>query len=155
MPLQRPKVWGRLPGNRVPKPGKSSFWLTSRRKDRPARRQEKAKEDSQTQAQRALEDAEASDGSDSTEKINALDLDAKKKSLEKLEKLKEDQGQILSPVKGVVTEVRVGAGDNTPYTALMTLADVSSGCRFVAQIDKSLEKYIARKDPVKLSCGGQ
>lgn len=115
---------------------------------------EKAKEDSQTQAQRALEDAEASDGSDSTEKVNALDLDAKKKSLEKLEKLKEDQGQILSPVKGVVTEVRVGAGDNTPDTALMTLADVSSGCRFVAQIDKSLEKYIARKDPVKLSAEG-
>ena len=33
----------------------------------------------------------------------------------------------------------------------MTLADLSSGCRFVMQIDKSLEKYIARKDPVRLS----
>lgn len=100
---------------------------------------------------RALEDAGAAEGTDSTEKINNLDLDAKKKSLEKLEKLKEDQGQILSPVKGVVTELKVSAGDNTPDTAIMTLADLSSGCRFVMQIDKSLEKYIARKDPVRLS----
>ena len=60
-------------------------------------------------------------------------------------------GQILSPVKGVVTELKVSAGDNTPDTAIMTLADLSSGCRFVMQIDKSLEKYIARKDPVRLS----
>ena len=111
----------------------------------------KAKEDGEIQAGRALEDAGAAEGTDSTEKINNLDLDAKKKSLEKLEKLKEDQGQILSPVKGVVTELKVSAGDNTPDTAIMTLADLSSGCRFVMQIDKSLEKYIARKDPVRLS----
>lgn len=111
----------------------------------------KAKEDGEIQAGRALEDAGAAEGSDSTEKINNLDLDAKKKSLEKLEKLKEDQGQILSPVKGVVTELKVSAGDHTPDTALMTLADLSSGCRFVMQIDKSQEKYIARKDPVRLS----
>ncbi|WP_029469763.1 hypothetical protein AB9D59_21880 [Blautia producta] len=111
----------------------------------------KAKEDGEIQAGRALEDAGAAEGTDSTEKINNRDLDAKKKSLEKLEKLKEDQGQILSPVKGVVTELKVSAGDNTPDTAIMTLADLSSGCRFVMQIDKSLEKYIARKDPVRLS----
>lgn len=111
----------------------------------------KAKEDGEIQAGRALEDAGAAEGTDSTEKINNLDLDAKKKSLEKLEKLKEDQGQILSPVKGVVTELKVSAGDNTPDTAIMTMADLSSGCRFVMQIDKSLEKYIARKDPVRLS----
>ena len=111
----------------------------------------KAKEDGEIQAGRALEDAGAAEGTDSTEKINNLDLDAKKKSLEKLEKLKEDQGQILSPVKGVVTELKVSAGDNTPDMAIMTLADLSSGCRFVMQIDKSLEKYIARKDPVRLS----
>ena len=111
----------------------------------------KAKEDGEIQAGRALEDAGAAEGTDSTEKINNLDLDAKKKSPEKLEKLKEDQGQILSPVKGVVTELKVSAGDNTPDTAIMTLADLSSGCRFVMQIDKSLEKYIARKDPVRLS----
>ena len=85
----------------------------------------KAKEDGEIQAGRALEDAGAAEGTDSTEKINNLDLDAKKKSLEKLEKLKEDQGQILSPVKGVVTELKVSAGDNTPDTAIMTLADLS------------------------------
>lgn len=112
---------------------------------------EKAKEDGEIQAGRAMEDAAASDGSDSTEEINNLDLDTKKKSLEKLEKLKEDQGRILSPVKGVITELKVSAGDNTPDTALMTLADLSSGCRFVMQIDKSMEKYISRKDPVRLS----
>ncbi|MEY8533960.1 hypothetical protein AALH30_10595 [Blautia pseudococcoides] len=112
---------------------------------------ERVKEDGEIQAGRAMEDAAASDGSDSTEEINNLDLDAKKKSLEKLEKLKEDQGRILSPVKGVITELKVSAGDNTPDTALMTLADLSSGCRFVMQIDKSMEKYISRKDPVRLS----
>ena len=34
---------------------------------------------------------------------------------------------------------------------LFRSADLSSGCRFVMQIDKSQEKYIARKDPVRLS----
>ncbi|WP_343084527.1 hypothetical protein [Blautia producta] len=142
---------GKASGEQTAKEQEAQLLADIEAKKQACEEAEKAKEDGEIQAGRAMEDAAASDGSDSTEEINNLDLDARKKSLEKLEKLKEDQGRILSPVKGVITELKVSAGDNTPDTALMTLADLSSGCRFVMQIDKSMEKYISRKDPVRLS----
>lgn len=110
-----------------------------------------AAQEAEKTAGRAIEDAKAAEGSDSTAKINQLDIEKKKMDLEKLIVLQEQEGKVLSPVKGVVTKVSVMTGDKTPETAAMTLADLGSGCKFVTQIDKEEAKYLSRGDAVSLT----
>lgn len=110
-----------------------------------------AAQEAEKTAGRAIEDAKASEGSDSTAKINQLDIEKKKMDLEKLIVLQEQEGKVLSPVKGVVTKVSVMTGDKTQETAAMTLADLGSGCKFVTQIDKEEAKYLSRGDAVSLT----
>ncbi len=110
-----------------------------------------AAQESATAAGRAIEDANAPEGSDSTSKINELDIEKKNMDLDKLKALQEQEGKILSPVKGVVTKISVMTGDKTQETAALTLADISSGCKFVTQIDKEEAKYLSRGDAVSLT----
>ena len=50
-------------------------------------------------------------------------------------------------------EVTVTTGDRTPDGMAVLLADLSSGSRFVAQVPKAQETYIARKDAAVLTPG--
>lgn len=110
-----------------------------------------AAQESAIAAGRAIEDANTGEGSDSTSKINELDIEKKNMDLDKLKALQEQEGKILSPVKGVVTKISVMTGDKTQETAALTLADISSGCKFVTQIDSEEAKYLSRGDAVSLT----
>ena len=59
----------------------------------------------------------------------------------------------MAPIRGVITKIALTTGDRTPDGTAILLADLSSGCKFVAQVPKEQEKYIARKDAATLIGG--
>lgn len=105
-------------------------------------------------AQRALEDSQAKEGTDSTADINAIDRQQKELALEKLKKLQKAKGRVTSPVKGVVTKISLTVGERTPDGTAMLLADLSQGCKLVVQVPSDQEKYIARNDAVTVTPSG-
>ena len=61
---------------------------------------------------------------------------------------------MLSPVRGMVTQIAVTTGDFTSEGTAMRLADTSKGCRIVAAVDKANEKYISKGSAVTISVSG-
>lgn len=99
-------------------------------------------------AGRAVEDASAPQGTDSTAQIEAIEKEQRELQLEKLNRLLEDQGKVLSPVDGTVAQINLTTGDRTPDGTAILLADRASGSRLTVQVPKSQEAYIARGDAV-------
>lgn len=87
---------------------------------------------------------------DVSTELNEITIEEKQKKLEKLEKIKQAEGNILSPVFGVVTQSFLSVGQKTSDTAAFTLADISSGMRFEAEIKKEEKKYVQAGDVVTL-----
>lgn len=112
-----------------------------------------ARDDSIRTAQRALEDANATEGTDSSGKISKLDKEKLQMELQKLEALLAAGGQIKAPIKGIVTKIAITTGDKTMDGTAMLLADTTNGSKFVAQVPVDQEKYIAKNDPVVLKPG--
>lgn len=113
-----------------------------------------ARDEAQRTAQRALEDARLADPEDSTQKLNDLDIKLKEIDLEKLENLQAGKGKVTAPADGVVTKVDAVTGGKTTDAAAVTLADLSSGCIFTAQLPVDEEKYITRDSSVTLTPSG-
>lgn len=99
-------------------------------------------------AQRAWEDAQAEEPADSTARLKEADRKEKEAQLRKLEKLRKKEGKIVSPVKGTVIKLNGAPGEWTTETAPVLLADLSSGCRLIAQVSKEEEKYLEKDMPV-------
>lgn len=113
-----------------------------------------AGENSVKSAARAVEDANEPQASDSSVQVGEIEIEQKELELKKLQELADKQGQILSPVKGIVTKVSITTGDRTPDGTCILLADTSLGSKFIAQISSDQEKYIARNNPVTLKPNG-
>lgn len=86
--------------------------------------------------------------------INEITIKEKQNKLEKLQKIKQAEGKILAPVSGVVTQSFLSVGQKTSDTAAFTLADLSSGMRFVAEVRKEDKKYVQAGDEVTLKTAG-
>lgn len=112
-----------------------------------------ARDSSLRSAGNAVADASVPDARDSTVAVAAIEREQKELALSKLEALEKAQGKITSPIRGVVTKVAITTGDRTPDGTAVLLADLSSGSRFVAQVPREQEKYIARKDEAALIPG--
>ena len=112
-----------------------------------------ARDDGVRTAKRALEDANAPEGTDSTGKISKLDKEKLQMELQKLEALLAAGGQIKAPIKGIVTKIAVTTGDKTMDGTAMLLADTTNGSKFVAQVPVDQEKYLAKNDPVVIKPG--
>lgn len=106
-------------------------------------------------AERALEDAGAEPAADNSVAIMQIQISQKEQELARLEELEAAEGKITAPVEGVVTEVCVRTGQKTTDTAAVTLADLSSGMRYVAQIGKEDAKYVSVGDDVTLDKSGR
>lgn len=119
--------------------------------DEALRNQEKACID----AGRRVEDAGLAAPKDTTTQINSLSMEEKEKNVKKLEELKANGGKITAPVDGVITDMSIVTGQRTTDTAAVTLADLTSGMRFAAQIREEEAKYLAAGDPVSLKAGGK
>ena len=112
-----------------------------------------SRESSLRSAGNAVAGASVADAQDSTARLGEIELEQKELALSKLQKLEKAQGKIMAPIRGVITKIALTTGDRTPDGTAILLADLSSGCKFVAQVPKEQEKYIARKDAATLIWG--
>ena len=103
-----------------------------------------SRESSLRSAGNAVAGASVADAQDSTARLGEIELEQKELALSKLQKLEKAQGKIMAPIRGVITKIALTTGDR---------ADLSSGCKFVAQVPREQEKYIARKDAATLIGG--
>ena len=107
------------------------------------------------EAGRQVEDAENTLVSkDTSVEVNNISIEEKEKRLEKLEKIKQAEGKITAPVSGVITQSFLSVGQKTTDTACFTMADISSGMRFVAEISKEDAKYVQVGSEVTLKAVG-
>lgn len=112
-----------------------------------------SRESSLRSAGNAVAGASVADAQDSTARLGEIEMEQKELALSKLQKLEKAQGKIMAPIRGVITKIALTTGDRTPDGTAILLADLSSGCKFVAQVPKEQEKYIARKDAATLIGG--
>lgn len=109
-----------------------------------------AKEQSLTAANRALEDAKMPEASDGTIESTDMDIQLKQMDLDKLRSLKNQEGKITAPVQGTITKLELVTGGLTGETAAITMADLTSGTKYVAQVAKDQEKYLSPGQTVTL-----
>lgn len=102
---------------------------------------------------RAVKSANLPASTSSSAQIGQITLEQMEAQLEKLCRLQENQGQILAPTQGVVTSCAVQTGQKTSDTTAVLLADLSQGCKFVAQATKEQSRYLGVGDRVKLKDG--
>ena len=107
-------------------------------------------EESLTAAKRAIEDAMMPEPADNTQEIKQGEIAQTEEKMEKLERLADKNGEVASPEEGIVTGLQISAGQITGQDAAVLLADLSEGCRFVAQVDKSQGEYLQKNMEVTL-----
>lgn len=97
-------------------------------------------------AGRAIEDANAPEGTDSTGEIDAITREQEELTLQKLETLLEAEGKVTAPIDATVTKINLMTGEKTPDGTAMLLSDTAAGNKLVVQVDGSQETYIAKGD---------
>lgn len=113
-----------------------------------------ARTESVKSAARALEDASMQPATDSTARQGEISRQQQELTLNKLLALKEAEGKITAPVRGMVTQIAITTGDFTTNGTAIRLADTSEGSRLVATVDKSHEKYVSKGSSVNISVSG-
>ena len=113
-----------------------------------------ARTESVKSAARALEDASMQPATDSTARQGEISRQQQELTLNKLLALKEAEGKITAPVRGMVTQIAITTGDFTTNGTAIRIADTSEGNRLVATIDKSDQKYVSKGSPVNISASG-
>lgn len=84
-------------------------------------------------------------------KIIAFSIEEKQKKLAEYEQLLEKNSEIHSKMKGMITQVKVSAGDFTNNAACFMIAEVSKNLYFSADITGAQSQLIAVGDKVNLS----
>ncbi len=105
-------------------------------------------------AARALEDASAPTAADSASKQNEITRKQQEFALQKLLTLKEGEGKVFAPVRGVVIQIAITTGDFTTEGTAIRLSDTSQGNRLVASVDKVNERYVTKGSQVHISVFG-
>ena len=113
-----------------------------------------ARTDSVKSAARALEDASMPAASDSSSQQNEITRQQQELALKKLQALKDAEGKVTAPVRGVVTQIAITTGDFTTDGTAMRLADTSKGSRLVATVDKANEKYVSKGSQANITASG-
>lgn len=113
-----------------------------------------ARTESLAAAEKAIKEVRLPEGNDSSTQIKAIDQEKQEMKLKKLQQLAKAKGEVTSPIKGVVTKINVNTGELTSEQAAMLLADMSEGCKFVAQVEKTQEKYLEKNASVVLENTG-
>lgn len=114
-----------------------------------------AANDSLRSAGRAIEDANAPQGTDSTGEIDAITREQEELVLEKLETLLEAEGKVTAPIDATITKINLMTGEKTPDGTAMLLSDTAAGNKLVVQVDESQEKYIAKGDDARIKANSK
>ncbi len=104
---------------------------------------------------RAVQEAGIPNASDSSDRMAEIAYEQMELSLQKLEKLQENDGKIYAPADGLVTKINITTGEKTTDTTAILMADLSKGYRFTAELTKDQEQYIGTGDLVTLSGSSQ
>lgn len=106
-----------------------------------------------TDAARKVEDSEAAGKQDVSLELNQLELAYKREILKQYRDILANEGRVISKAEGVVTGVRVSAGERTPDGAAVVYADREENLRFRAVLTKEQKKYVEMGSEVTLSLG--
>lgn len=110
-----------------------------------------SRDNAETVYGRAIRSANLPESSSTSPQINQISYDQMAATLEKLEALREAQGEICAPVDGVVTQCGLRTGEKTTDQSALLLADLSKGCRFSGQITEEQSQYLGVGDKVTLT----
>ena len=81
-------------------------------------------------AERRVEDIIAPESEDSTLEVNRLELAGLQEDLAPYLDIREEEGRVLSPMSGIITDIYVSTGGRTSDSAVLLLADDSVPCQF-------------------------
>lgn len=98
----------------------------------------------------ALETANLPEAVSNGGRIGQITYDQLEEKLQKLEAIRDAQGQVLAPADGVVTACYVRTGQLTGDTAAVLIADSSQGWKFTATVTQEQSQYIGTGDKVTL-----
>lgn len=114
----------------------------------------KARDDALYNAQKAIDSAliQVAGDNEGTYQFEVA-KDAATAEMEELNKLKENQGRIFSPVNGIVNEIGVRAGMRTSGAGDIWLEDISEGLTVTAVFSIDNESYLKRDQRVELVIG--
>ncbi len=110
-----------------------------------------AKEEALLQAQRDLDDALSQVPSDASLGIARMTLASLRQEQEKLQKLLEEKGVVVSDRDGVITQVPVSVGERTPDGAAVLMADLSQPLFFTVVLDQEQKKYVDPGEEAEIS----
>lgn len=105
-------------------------------------------------AERRVEDIIAPESEDSTLEVNRLELAGLQEDLEPYLDIREEEGRILSPMSGIITDIYVSTGGRTSDSAVLLLADDSVPCQFKTTLTQEQKKYVGLNDEVSLKLDG-
>lgn len=71
--------------------------------------------------------------------------------LQEFQEIKDQNGEVKAPVKGVITAINAQVGGRTAGTCDVRLTDASSEARIVANFSSEYESYIQRGQPVEVT----
>lgn len=99
---------------------------------------------------RAVQQAGIPDAQNSSDRMNEITYEQMELQLSRLEKLREEKGQVRAPADGLITKVQIITGEKTTDTTAMLMADLEKGFCFVGELTKAQEEYIGTGDLVTL-----
>ncbi len=112
-----------------------------------------ALENAKTVYGRAIETANLPVAGSHASQIGEITYKQMELELEKLQALRDAEGQILSPADGVVTRCHIQTGQKTTDATAILLADLSQGCKFSGSLTEEQSHYIGVDDRVTLRAG--
>ncbi len=113
-----------------------------------------AKEEALLEAQRDLEDALSRMPTDAALGSARMTLTALRQEQEKLQRIREEQGIVVSDRDGVVTRLLVSVGERTPDGAAVLMADLTQPLFFTAVLGPEEKKYVDPGEEAEVALSG-
>ena len=110
-----------------------------------------SKSDAVKQAQRALEDAKNGGGEAGTRKEQQSQIAQLKENRDRLWKLKEAEGKILSERSGYVSRILVRSGERTSDASALVLSDAAGEKLFQAVLPQEEKSYLVPGDKISVT----
>lgn len=105
-------------------------------------------------AGRRVEDTQEEENADATLALYRTELADAREELAAYQEIVDQEGQILAPSAGIVTDIRLEVGGRVPDTASLLLSDEEVPCQFRVTLTKEDVSYVNLNDGVKLELDG-
>ncbi len=115
----------------------------------------RARDEAVLAAKRAIEDAALTDPEGAEAQVLALDIQLLDLQIADLQTVLAQEGQVLSELDGVVTELGISTGKKTTGEASVVIAESSQGWRLGVTLDSDEAKDAARGDRVSVFLPGK